>query len=288
MSGARPGPGRIVSGLFLRHLRRTAQLTLGAVASRSGMAPTTVSRIERGLVRARWGQVVLLCELYGVPAGGGEEFAGAWTLGVSAGTAVRDSGALWEGRLAAVEHSTCLTLSYCRDLLPSELRTPRYAQAVQPGTAPPGFTRPDVLGRTRPVVVLDAGVLTRPVGGPEVFAEQLAALAGAVHGRRIDLRVLTSGDSRLAGEPGPGLAERRIPNTSSLLYAEEDRDGVTYTCGRTTDVGHGGFPSALVARAASGAESLALLERAALAASDAVRTRYVPLLRPTDTAVNGI
>jgi transcriptional regulator with XRE-family HTH domain len=225
-------------GIELRRLRERAGLTIGQVASRLDCSDSKVSRIETGQVSATPRDVREMLELYGVDPGQQE------TLVQVAGQA-RQRG-WWEAYgdalampLAGLDTEADQIHQYETMLVPGLLQTTDYARAVLRGLRPEllrrqierwvdfRMARQALLARDPPPefsVVVEECVLTRPVGGRSVMAEQLRHLAGTAGSRGLTLQVLPLAVGEHVGMNGPFTVYRfddwEVPD---VVYLEHTR-----------------------------------------------------------------
>ncbi|HEY7484623.1 MAG TPA: helix-turn-helix transcriptional regulator [Streptosporangiaceae bacterium] len=188
----------------LRRLREDQKLTLQEVADRLGWSRATVSRLETGQTRPRHGDVADLLDLYGVPSPERDALItlaretrqrGWWTAYVDVFTgsyvALEDGASQirnWDTHLI---HGLVQTESYSRAVISagrmiadeSEIDRRVAARKVRQGL----LDRSDA---PRLHMVIDEGVLRRPVGGADVMAEQLRALVAAAERPNVTIQVL--------------------------------------------------------------------------------------------------
>ncbi len=270
----------------LRQLREQAHLTHDQVIAqlRQGQGKWSrpkLSRIENREQGVKAREVEQLLDVYGVTdqslRGWLIELAGTahergWMVGIRKNVP-QDFHALlnWEAALVARRQFETL-------LVPGLLQTAEYTRALITGIHP-DFTdgeiargvaarlaRQQVLTRASPVqfhVILDAGVLERPVGTPLVMRNQLRRLAEATEAPHITIQVLPKSVGASPALEGPFSILTLPDPMPDVGYTEgsgraayiEDRDGVrayTLRFGIFTD------------RALSPADSVQLITDAAL------------------------
>src|ERR1700722_5035898 len=195
-------------GTDLRRLRETRSLRLEDVASRLGVAPSTLSRIETGKAPTRTSYLAVLLDVYGVddPAKRRQltdlaregQRRGWWAeyedlLPVGAGTYL------------GLEAEASLIRSFSAAVLPDLLQTESYAAgAVQASRS--GLTaaqvsrlvelqlrRQELLrrpARTELQLVIDESTLLRSIGSAQVMASQLAHLLSVCAEPGVQLRIV--------------------------------------------------------------------------------------------------
>jgi transcriptional regulator with XRE-family HTH domain len=207
-----PLPGSTVVrrqlGRRLRRLREVAGKTDADVEEANLASRAKLWRVETGKVAVKVADVRGLCWLYGADAKTTDALAA-----LAVGT--RDQG-WWEDYGEALPSWFSLYIGleatadeiriYDPELVHGLLQTPDYVRALRHAMHPDDdgeyaqsqiklqderqqalFTRTPPL---RLIAVLGAGVLARPVGGPEVMAEQVARLHELSRHDNIDIRVL--------------------------------------------------------------------------------------------------
>lgn len=188
----------------LRRLREDQKLTLQEVADRLGWSRATVSRLETGQTRPRHGDVADLLDLYGVPSPERDALItlaretrqrGWWTAYVDVFTgsyvALEDGASgirNWDTQLI---HGLLQTESYARAVISAgrmiadeaEIDRRVAARKVRQGL----LDRPDA---PHLHMIIDEGVLHRPIGGVDVMTEQLRALVAAAERPNVTIQVL--------------------------------------------------------------------------------------------------
>jgi hypothetical protein len=205
-------------GRELRRLReRLTQLPQTSVASELEWSATKLWRMERGEVPVRSGDVVLLCELYGVEKETTEILAALATKTREKGW-WHDYASLpsWFELYVGLEEAASRIREYQSQLVPGFLQTREYATAI--------FTK-DLdgvpchqiadrvavrLGRARLLtrlepqapefdIVVDEAVLRRVVGSRQIMAAQVRRLADAGRLPNVSVRVLPFSSDLHAG-----------------------------------------------------------------------------------------
>lgn len=188
----------------LRRLREEKRLTLQDVADRTGWSRARVSRIETGHTRPQHGDVADLLDLYGVPSPERDALItlaregrqrGWWTAYADVFTgsyvALEDEAAeirTWDAQLI---HGLLQTAAYSRAVIKAGRMLDDEAQIERRIAA--RKARQALLDRAdapRLHAVFDEAVVHRPIGGPEVMAEQLTALAAAARRPNVTIQVL--------------------------------------------------------------------------------------------------
>jgi transcriptional regulator with XRE-family HTH domain len=221
----------------LRDLRREAGLTQDAVGARMGWHTSKLFRMENARSpRVDWLDVKELMEMYGVRSPHREaliqlardaRLRGWWTP-------YRD---VFTGSYVALEDESCAMRLYCPELVPGLLQTEDYARAViravRPGYDAGSVERrvtarlarqTELLDRDCPPdlgLVLNEAVLRRLVGGQQVMAAQLRALAEAARQPRVMLQVLPfSAGAHAALEGGFVLLKFPEETDPDVVYVE--------------------------------------------------------------------
>ena len=200
----------------LRRLREEQGLTLQEVADRLDWSRATVSRLETGQTRPKPNDIADLLDLYGVPSPARDALI---NLAREAGqrgwwTAYAD---VFTGSYVALEDEASLIRTWDPQLIHGLLQTEEYARAViTAGRMLP--TREDIERRIdarkarqallnrdhapRLHLIIDEGVLRRPIGGPEVMAAQLSWLGVLAERPKITIQVLPFAAKEHAGLDG--------------------------------------------------------------------------------------
>ncbi|WP_449062208.1 helix-turn-helix domain-containing protein [Planomonospora algeriensis] len=179
-----PGSPRVRFGAELRRLRETAQLSQAAVAARLGCTQTQVSRLEKATRTPSRSDAERLDLLFGQT--GGVSFTRLYQRIVA-----QPGGPVWFRSWAEeIEPTARVLRSWDPLLIPGLLQTESYARQLfsqAPQISPEEveervqarMRRKGILDRENPPLVLvlvDAGVLHRKVGGVEIMREQLGHL----------------------------------------------------------------------------------------------------------------
>lgn len=208
------GPRRRL-GAELRRLRNKSGLHLEDVARELTCSTSKISRLENGKGIPKLPDVRELMRIYGVSSGTERDMLlrlaregreqGWWesyTEGVQTARHVLDS----PGRYAAMETEAVAYRGFTAMVLPGLLQTAAYANALLTALLP-GHPRRDIQNLVRlrmerqqalrravdPLrmsVVMDEALLCRAVGGSELMADQVAAIATTAEMANVDVRVL--------------------------------------------------------------------------------------------------
>lgn len=206
-------------GSELRRLREARALKLDDVASRLGVAPSTLSRIETGKAPTKTSYLTVMLELYQVddPAlrqplleMAREGQRKGWWADVDE---LLPAGF---GRYLGLESEASDLRAFTVQTIHGLLRTESYATAViaaersdltaaeRERLVSVQMRRREVLLGTDPIqlqVILDESSLLRSLGSPEIMAGQLEHLLAAARRPTVTVQVL-----RLAGDPLPVLS----------------------------------------------------------------------------------
>lgn len=195
-------------GKLLRDLRESAGLSPKDAGDHIIRDPSTISRIEAGVLPARLPDVLELLNLYGVHdeavRSGMEQLTrDIWRKGWWDGYSGTVPGKIID--LAWLESRAERLRDFSALVLHGLLQTPEYAEAVMRASDPDvpddeveqwiefRMRRQEVLMRKNPphyTSVLDEGTLRRMVGGTEVMRAQLARLLDLADRPNITLRIL--------------------------------------------------------------------------------------------------
>ncbi|MEV6981879.1 helix-turn-helix transcriptional regulator [Sphaerisporangium sp. NPDC051017] len=195
-----PGPDspRAIFGNELRRLREAAQLSQAAVAARLGCTQTQVSRLETATRTPSKSDAEKLDRLF-ASAGG------AYFAALHRRITIRPGGPIWfAGWAEEIEPQAIVLRSWDPLLVPGLLQTESYARELfsrGPQADPEEveksvvarMRRRQVLDRPNPplvVVLIDAGVLRRNVGGAAVMREQLGYLAEVADRPNVTIQVV--------------------------------------------------------------------------------------------------
>ncbi|MDT0342288.1 helix-turn-helix domain-containing protein [Streptomyces litchfieldiae] len=195
-------------GRHLRSLRMGARLTLRVAASKLEWSEAKMWRIETGLTSMRSHDVQTMCTIYGAPQDLTEALMGlaketkarGWWH--SYGDVIPEGFDVYIGLEGAASQMSV----YQGERIPGLLQTEEYARAIIRAHFPTEgeeeverrvrlrIARQTLITRvTEPPtlhVVLDEGLLRRPIGGSDVMAEQLAHLVEASELPNVVIRVV--------------------------------------------------------------------------------------------------
>lgn len=176
-----PGSPRVRFGAEMRRLREAAELSQAAVASRLGCTQTQVSRLEKATRTPSRSDAERLDLLFGTTEGI------SFTRLYQSITAQSGSPVWFRSWVEEIEPTLLVLRSWDPLLIPGLLQTEAYARHIfsqGPQITPEEvdervearMRRQHILDRKKPPMLLalvDAGVLRRRIGGPEVMREQL-------------------------------------------------------------------------------------------------------------------
>jgi transcriptional regulator with XRE-family HTH domain len=195
-------------GRYLRELRNKQHITVKTAAEQMEWSETKIWRIETGQTSLRSHDVEVMCRIYAAPPDLTEALMGlaketkakGWWQ--SYGDVIPENFDIYLG----LEEAASQLAWYEPELVPGLLQTDGYARAVitadNPEVDPREIDRRVQLRierqaliqrRTAPLklrVALNESILRRPVGGRDVMAAQLDALAGAADLPNVKLRVV--------------------------------------------------------------------------------------------------
>jgi transcriptional regulator with XRE-family HTH domain len=194
---------RAVFGARLRELRKRASLTGRALAERTGLHFTKVSRVEHGRQGLTDAEIRSWCAACGAP----EQATGLVALAREADTVTRESRPAPARRYDRVR----LLRMYATTLVPELFRTPAYAYELTSqwvrtmGTSTARAVDPSVLrsGLRRFAVVVEEQALHTRVGDPDVLAGQLDHLLGLLTLPRLSIGVVPAAAERSFVSPVP-------------------------------------------------------------------------------------
>lgn len=235
-------------GQKLREMRERAKLTLRDVGDYINRNPSTVSRVESGLLPARVPEVLAYLDICGIDDPrrradlklmSQEVFRKGWWQGYVGEVAATLIDWIWlESRATEIRH-------FQSSVLPGMLQTRDYAEAVIRAEDPEASEeqierwvelrmdrqrRLDAGEPFRLAAVLDEAVLRRQVGGPTVMREQLAHLATLVGRAAVELRVLPyeagahaspDGGFEVLAMPSPYPAVGIVFTPAGTLFVEQ-------------------------------------------------------------------
>ncbi|RLK60088.1 helix-turn-helix domain-containing protein [Actinokineospora cianjurensis] len=195
-------------GRYLRDLRGRARLTVRAAAAELEWSETKIWRIETGQTPLRSLDTEAMCKIYGASEEVTEYLKAlskktkeqGWWHGY--GDVIPDGFGLYIGLEEAVSSMQC----YETALIPGLFQTPDYSRMLirefKPDSTDDEIERRVELRTARQAlltrrtarpsvsVVLNEGILRRPVGGPQTMAHQLIHLAGLAQLDTVHLRVI--------------------------------------------------------------------------------------------------
>jgi len=237
----------------LRRLREQTGLSAEQAAAQlgAGWSRYKVIRIETAKTKPTLTGITAMLDLYGVDSGTRaaliELAKNAWRRGWWT-----DYSDVFRGAYVSLEDDASHIDEWSPQVIPGLLQTDEYAREVirmgWPGDeagvnrrVQARMTRKALLGRQEPRapqlnVVLDEGVLRRPIGGRDVMRGQMNALIDAARRPNVDVRVLPFGAGTHAGLDGPFIV---------LGFPEEIAPDVVYV---GTKIGEGWAESTEVVR----------------------------------------
>jgi hypothetical protein len=195
-------------GQQLRELREEARLTLKGIAEYIQRDPSTVSRLESGLLPARVPEVLAYLDLCGIDDPQRRDslkrlsqdvFQKGWWDGYAGDVAGTLVDYVW------LESRARCILSFQAVVLPGLLQTRRYAETLMRADDPMApderiarwvelrMERQQTLTRDSPLdmnAVLDEAVLRRSVGGREVMRDQIAHLIHTTAQGNVRIQIL--------------------------------------------------------------------------------------------------
>ncbi|MEH0974414.1 helix-turn-helix transcriptional regulator [Micromonospora sp. CPCC 205546] len=253
--GTGPTVLRMLLGAQLRRLRESSGVTREGAGWEIRSSESKISRMELGRVGFKERDVADLLTLYGVTAS--EEREALLKLARDANSPgwwhrYGDVLPSWFQSYLGLEAAAALIRSYEVQFVPGLLQTREYARAVVllgHGRAAPAeierrvalrMQRQRLLHRENPPqlwAVVDEAALRRPIGGPQVMRDQVAALVEATKSPNIRLQVIpfAAGGHAAAGGAFTILrfGDRELPDIvyieqlTSALYLDK-RDDLDY------------------------------------------------------------
>jgi transcriptional regulator with XRE-family HTH domain len=225
-------------GRRLTRLRTAAGMSRREVAdARLGMSEPTLHRIETGKVPVTVANVRALCWLYSADASITDALA-ELALGTSeeqwwdASPLVPD----WFKLYVGLEASANRLRSYDGEVVPGEWQTEAYARAIYATEKTTDtesserhvklrMQRQKALAARRPapeiITILGEGVLTRPVGGPEILRDQIERLREVNDRKNVEIRVLPWSVGAHAAMAGAfRIMEFDDPEDPDVVYIE--------------------------------------------------------------------
>ena len=195
-------------GRYLRELRNRERLTVKAAAEKLEWSEAKMWRIETGQTSLRSLDVEAMCRIYGAPADLMEALMGLAKETKARGWWHAYGDVIPEGFdvYIGLEEAASQLAWYESELVPGLLQTEDYARTLIEADNP-GFDAEEISRRvhvrmarqplvhraTAPLqlsVVLNEGILRRPVGGPTVMSAQLARLAEVSERPNVSVRVV--------------------------------------------------------------------------------------------------
>ncbi len=225
----------------LADLRSRLGITQQRAAAELGVSEDTIRRLERSGTRLQLKHVRALLDLYRLPPAEAAEFLAQVRQARTPGWwhEWRDVLPRWLTTQIAAEDTATLIRSWSGHTVPALLRTRRYAAALlrqRPRLTAPELARmlellqrrQQILDRARPPhlwAVLDHSVLTRPVGGTAVMAEQRAHLRALAARPAVTIQIVprTAGPHPAGGAGDCVLLRFEAPDSPDLVL----RDGLT-------------------------------------------------------------
>ncbi|MGW4641237.1 helix-turn-helix domain-containing protein [Sphaerisporangium sp. NPDC004334] len=226
-----PGSPRMVFGAEMRRLREAAQLSQAAVATRLGCTQTQVSRLEAATRTPSKSDAERLDRLFG-------EEGGTYFAALRRRIVARPSGPIWfEGWTEEIEPTALVLRSWDPLLIPGLLQTEAYARQLfsrgPRSVAEDVERRVEARMRRRRVldredsplvlVLFDAGVLRRRVGGPEVMSEQLGYLLEVAERPAVTIQVVDP--DCLAGLAGAFMIAELPNGQPDVIHADSPVQG---------------------------------------------------------------
>lgn len=226
-----PSHGRGLYGSELRRCRTEAGLTLDALAHELKYSKGHLSDIERAVKPVPRGLSELLDAFFKTNG----HFVRLWPAARRDGRAHPDK----YRAFMDLEEKARKIAAYAAHVLPGLLQTDDYARALFRAFKPRAddeeiedlvaarLSRQEVLRRDDPPsywAILDEAVIRRPIGGPAVMAEQLAALLPLVEGKYTRIQVLPF---NRGAHPalGGSLFLLTLPDRSTVAYLEGSDSG---------------------------------------------------------------
>ncbi|MFF4954593.1 helix-turn-helix domain-containing protein [Streptomyces chattanoogensis] len=270
---------RIVLGTQLRRLRESAGISREAAGDAIRGSHAKISRLELGRVSCKERDVADLLTLYGVT----DDTDRSVFLALARRTSTPgwwhqygDVLPTWFETLIGLEEAASVIRTYEVQFVPGLLQTEAYAHAVTELGHPRAsaeeierrvalrvqrqqlLTAPDA---PRLWAVIDEASLRRPLGGPEVMADQLRHLRSMAELPNVTLQVAPFSLGGLAAAGGPITILRFLePDLPDIVYLEQLTSALYLD--KRDDVDHYlAVMDRLSAQSESPRESLAILER---------------------------
>lgn len=231
-----PAAAGFVVGAYLRHLRVRHDMRLKDAASATGQSIASISRLERGEMVPHIQDVTRLLNVYGITGTDKTRSLQQLLQQATSDTTRHRSTDLapgWLERLRAVERQARRVRIYAGNYVPGLLQTPAYAQAlarrmqglISADDLNSVTARPLAPGHTFEYLIeawLESSALLRPVGGPEVLADQLAHLRAMVEAGHAHIHIVLMEH---------GISVRTLTELTMgewLLYAEDEGIHASY------------------------------------------------------------
>ncbi|WP_248964607.1 helix-turn-helix domain-containing protein [Sphaerisporangium perillae] len=226
-----PDSPRVRFGAEMRRLREAAQLSQAAVASRLGCTQTQISRLEAATRTPSKSDAERLDRLFG--SDGSTYFIRLYRHIVA-----RSGGPIWfRNWVEEIEPTALVLRSWDPLLVPGLLQTESYARHLfsrGPRATPEEvekqvearMRRRGILDREDPplvLVLIDAGVLRRRVGGPQVMREQLGYLLEAAERPAVTIQVVDP--DCLAGMAGAFMIAELPNGQADTIHADSPVQG---------------------------------------------------------------
>ncbi len=235
MTGTSPTVRQRELGKRLRELRGQHDLTVEDVAEKLLCSTTKISRLETGVRRPSLRDVRDLCSIYGV-----DESTSAELMSLAKGAREQGWWTQYEDLrldpLIGLEQDATAITCYSMYYVPALLQTAEYARAIIRAIAPK--MDPEILqqrvearmrrqqlldgaGSPRYRVLLDEALLHRPVGGPELMADQLDKVLDAARHHKATVQVIPFAAGAHAASDGYFvLLEFDDQNLSPVVFLE--------------------------------------------------------------------
>lgn len=225
------GCPRVRFGAEMRRLREAAQLSQAAVAARLGCTQTQVSRLEIATRTPSRSDAERLDRLFG--STDKQYFVGLHRHVVS-----RPGGPGWfMSWVEEIEPTALVLRSWDPLLIPGLLQTESYARQIfnmEPRITPSGveervqarMQRQQILDKDSPpalLVLIDAGVLRRPVGDSTVMREQLDRLLEAVSHPSVSIQLVAP--ECLPGMLGAFMIAKLPNGAPDTIHADSSAEG---------------------------------------------------------------
>ncbi|MET7606235.1 helix-turn-helix transcriptional regulator [Streptomyces avermitilis] len=235
---------RILLRLQLRRLRDARGLTASAVAKQFGWSTARMTRLETKDTAVEIGDVRLLCDLYGATLHLREELENYalitktrkdwWDLKPFKGTIPA-----WFQAYLGLEAAAKTISIYQAEFVPGLAQDPEYAKVIlglsdadettQVVQAEVRFKRQSILDRDFPPavsLVLNEGIIRRPIGSAEVWRGQLQRLLDLAATPHITVRILPFASGAHPAMHGPfTLLDFEDETVGDLAYLENLVDG---------------------------------------------------------------